>query len=175
MLALLRCALLGMQGRWSEALAPARQFAALEEDLYLFSAGLPIWRVVEALGRAGEHRSAGRLAELFGRGADGSPRLDLTRQHMLAALARTQGAQAQAGAYLSAASTLAERLGLLGEQWLIAAEQAALYTATGDMTSAATAADPAAGLRAALAERLGDAALRAGFLKWDIRTVIRPD
>jgi DNA-binding SARP family transcriptional activator len=170
---LLNCVLLGAQGRWSEALIPARQVVALHDAAFMMSASVPAWVVVEALGRASERQAALAYSESFGRGADPSPRLDLTRQQILAALARTQGAHDEALAHLAAAAELAERLGLPGEQWLIAVEQSALYSAERDSIRAAAAAGQAARLRAALAERLADPELRAVFLNQDIQTWVK--
>jgi hypothetical protein len=166
--------LLGAQGRWREALIPARQTVALHDEAFLMSASVPAWVVVEALGRARERQAALAYSESFGRGASQSPRLDLARQLILAALARTQGAHGQALAHLAAAAELAERMELPGEQWLIALEQSALYSTERDTARAEAAAGQAGRLRAVLAENLADPALKATFLNQDTQTWVNP-
>ena len=131
----------------------------------MMSAGLPVWAVVEALGHAGEGQAAADFIARFGRGASASPRLELTRLRATATLARTQGDAALALARLDQAAVLAERLGLPGEQWLIAVEQAGVYAAENQPQQAEAAAGQAARLRARLAERLSDPALRASFTR----------
>ena len=161
------CADCALAGEWEEATRYARE--ALSHRKYDV---MPLvisqsWPETEALLRAGEvelaHEDARRWGELIGH----IPRYRLPHLRSLALLAEWEGDTQQALAHLQEALALAEQIGLPGEQWQILARLGKLYKVIGREGQARHAFGKAGELIQALAAKIGDEKLKAGFLESD--------
>jgi len=169
------CADCVLIGDWSEAYAYARQ--ALEAPFNsLLHGGLSHWYETEALLR-GEDADA-ELARMdvhqFSERFTSNRRyriphlrclavLDLSPQPPLLLGEGGRGVRS-AIAHLEEAAALAEEIGLPGEQWQILAALGELYQSRGEEARASEALGQAAKIVQALAAKIDDGDLRAGFL-----------
>lgn len=157
------CADCALAGAWDEALAYARQ-ALAARDISLIHSGLNRWFEIEALLRAGEVTLAQQEVRRLGERVGDNRRYQIAYRRCLAVLAGWNGEMDGAIAELVAANTLAEEIGLPGEQWSILAKLRELYRAAGDEAQARQARSAAAGIIRELANSVEDESLRTGFL-----------
>ncbi|MFN8459866.1 MAG: hypothetical protein U0401_35330 [Anaerolineae bacterium] len=120
--------------------------------------------LTEALLRGGDSALARTEAERFGGQYGHSRRYQLPYQRCLAVLAHWHGDTAQAIKHLAAALTLAEDIGLPGEQWSILAKLGELYQANGNEEKAGEAMRRGMEIVETLAAKIEDEGLRTGFL-----------
>jgi tetratricopeptide (TPR) repeat protein len=157
------CADYALVGQWREAQAYARQ--ALEAPFNsLLHGGLNHWYETEALLRGGEVELAQADVQQFGEHFGDNRRYQIPYLRCLAVLARWKGNISQAIAHLEEAHTVAEEIGLPGEQWQILAALAELYQLEGEEARAREALGQAAQIVQALSSKLDDEELRARFL-----------
>jgi tetratricopeptide (TPR) repeat protein len=164
----LQCATLALAGDWTEASEAAIQAVSLRETLQARLLLLDFSRhyEIEALVRLDNHELAQadvrRLGERLR--TDGSDRRYwLVYHRMQAVLARGEGEIEAARRHLVEALTLAEHIGLPGEEWQIAAELAAAYRREGILAEAEEAVERARAVIAGLAADINDQRLRDRF------------
>jgi hypothetical protein len=157
------CADWAMLGAWPEALRYARQALAAPFNSFLHG-GLTHWYETEVLLWGGEVELARWDIHQFGERFAANRRYQIPYLRCLSLLAQWNGEPAQAIAYLEAAYTLAEQIGLPGEQWPILAKLGELYQANGDERKAGEAMRRGAEIVEALAAKIEDEGLRRGFL-----------
>jgi tetratricopeptide (TPR) repeat protein len=124
----------------------------------------PRWLETEALLRGGDAELAREDAYRWGELVGHIPRYRLAHVRSLAMLAEWDGRREQAIAHLEEANALAEEIGLPGEQWQILARLGELYQSSGDAKRMREAFEQAAEIVQALAAKIDDQGLRAGFL-----------
>ena len=158
------CALHASGEDWGQAHVYARQILQSQTDESLLPMSLAGWYETEALLRGGDNELARldvkRLGEIVGNNK--RYRLPLFRSQ--AVLAQWDGDTDQAIQYLQAAVTLAQEIGLPGEEWSILGALGALYTDRNDHEKAQQAWTTSAGIIHSLAETIDEEDLRAGFL-----------
>ncbi|MBI1878426.1 MAG: hypothetical protein HYR94_09400 [Chloroflexi bacterium] len=154
------CALVG---DWEAAYRYARQSLAADNHSLLHG-GLHHWYVTEALLRGGDMPLAQADVQRFGDQFGHSRRYQIPYRRCLAVLAEWEDHTAQAIEHLVAANTLAEAMVLPGEQWPILAKLGELYRASGEEAKAREALARVAEIIQALAAKIDDEGLRAGFL-----------
>jgi tetratricopeptide (TPR) repeat protein len=158
------CADCTLTNEWAEAYAWAAKFLEVRDASLDFHAGLVFWPIVEALLQAGETDRAREEVQRFEGLAGDNPRYQIPHLRSLALLAEWDDNSALAITYLEEASGLTEEIGLPGEQWPIQIKLAELYQAVGDKVWAQWAMRRAAEIVQALAAKIDDEGLRAGFL-----------
>jgi hypothetical protein len=121
---------------WTAAAPYARQALAAADGALPF-AGLLAGDAIAALAYSGALTEAADHAARFAAHTGANPRFQLAYERGMAAVAATRGDAAGALAHLQAALDLAQRLGLPGEEWRVAARMAALQEATGAPAAAA--------------------------------------
>ena len=161
------CVDAALAGDWDPAHSYARQ--ALSHRDYR---GLPLlikphWPETEALLRGGDIDLAREDTRRWGELAGEIPRFRVGYLRSLALLAEWDGEIKQAIAHLQEALALAEQIGLPGEQWQILARLGKLYKVIGREGQARHAFGKAGELIQALAAKIGDEKLKAGFLESD--------
>lgn len=161
------CADYAVAGDWERANIHAHE--ALVHRKTMLNVGLTRWYEAEALLRGGDDELARAdtmlLVSNLKAGADsGSPRFQIPTRRCLAVLSSWAGDEAAAIAHLQVAEALAVELELPGEQWLIAARLAELYSATGERDRASEARERAADMINVIAERIDDPELLRRFL-----------
>ncbi|MCZ7574382.1 MAG: AAA family ATPase [Ardenticatenaceae bacterium] len=157
------CVVHALSGSWAEAYSCARQ-VLLTKQRSLFYTGLACWYEVEALLRAGDEGRARECLDDIGQRTRDNPRLQLAHLRALAVQAEWKAQSEQAVAYLEEANSLAEGIGLPGEQWLILAKLGELYGAGKNTAEMRRVLARAAEIVRALADRIEDEDLRQGFL-----------
>ncbi len=159
------CADAALAGDWATARAFGRQALAYRDYQFLPLFVMPHWLETEALLRGGDvelaREDTRRWGELVGR----VPRFRVGYLRSLALLAAWDDDNGQAVAYLREAHTLAQEIGLPGEQWQILARLVALYQANGEEEQAQQMLARAEEIIQALAAKIDNEDLRAGFLK----------
>ncbi len=158
------CAIHALEGNWKQAHSYAKKGVQ-----FLAGSALPPiswigWYEIEALLRGGDSDLAraevARLATVVGENR--RYRLPLLRSQ--AVLAQGDGDLDQAIEYLQAALSLAQEMGLPGEEWPILGELGRLYAERGEEKKAREAYGEAAVIIQRLAETIDDEGLREGFL-----------
>lgn len=163
------CADCALSEAWAEAYAWARKALETRNTSLDFHAGLTFWYEVEALLRAGEIALAKEEVRRFGERIGRNRRYRLPYLRALAALDVAQGEGQEERAaitHLEEANSLAEEIGLPGEQWQILAALGKLYRTKGDEEKAQENSTHAAVIIQALAAKIDDEHLRADFLQW---------
>jgi predicted ATPase/DNA-binding SARP family transcriptional activator len=161
------CANCALSGAWEEAYAWARKAFETRENSIDFHSGLTFWTEVEALLRAGEEKQASQLVACFKERAAVYPRYRIPYLRAMAALELRREVEPMirpAIAYLQEALSLAESIGLPGEQWPILVKLAEFYSLAGDKAQARQALAQAKEIIQALATKIEDEGLRAEFL-----------
>ncbi|MCZ7568765.1 MAG: AAA family ATPase [Ardenticatenaceae bacterium] len=158
------CADCALAGDWEAATRYARQALASRKYTALPLVISPRWPETEALLRGGEVELAREDVRTWGELVSHIPRYRLPHLHSLALLAEWDGDMKQAITHLEEALSLAEQIGLPGEEWPILAKLGELYRANGDEEQAQRAFGKAAEIIQALAAKIDDEDLRAGFL-----------
>jgi DNA-binding SARP family transcriptional activator/predicted ATPase len=161
------CALHALAGDWGQAHAYARQTLQAREDEALLPMGLTGWYETEALLRGDDDDLARtevkRLGEILGH----NRRYRIPWLRSLAVLAEWEGDTDLAITQLQAAATLAQEIGLPGEEWSILGALGTLYADQGDQAKAERAWKASAGIVLSLADSIEEEELRAGFLGAD--------
>lgn len=158
------CADCALAGDWEEATRYAREALSHRNYDVLPLVLSQCWPETEALLRGGEVEVAREDARRWGELIGHIPRYRLPHLRSLAVLAEWEGDVEQAITHLQEALTLAEEIGLPGEQWPILAKLGELYQAIGDEEKARSAFGRAAEITKALAANIDDEGLRAKFL-----------
>jgi hypothetical protein len=165
----LQCANLALAGDWTGASEAALQAVSLRETLQARLLPFDFARhyEIEALVRGGNlalaQTDVRRLRERLR--TDGSDRRYwLVYHRMQAVLARGEGQIKATRRHLDEAMTLAEEMGLPGEEWQIAAEVAATYQREGALAEAEEALERAQAVIASLAADIDDQRNRDRFL-----------
>jgi tetratricopeptide (TPR) repeat protein len=160
------CGDCALAGEWETATRYAREALALRKYTALPLVMSPRWLETEALLRGGAVELAREDAQRWGALVGQIPRYRLPHLRSLALLAEWDGSREQAIAHLEEANALAEAIGLPGEQWQLLAKLGELYQASGaaQQARARAAFERAAEIAQALAAKLDDRGLRAGFL-----------
>jgi tetratricopeptide (TPR) repeat protein len=154
-----------LAGDWQTAHRYARQALSYRNyrALPLFLA--PHWPETEALLRGGDlelaHEDARRWGELVGH----IPRYRPLHLRSLALLAQWEGDIPQAITHLEEAQTLAEAIGLPGEQWQILAKLGELHRGEGNEDKAHLTLQKAKAIIQGLASKIEDETLRTRFLQ----------
>jgi tetratricopeptide (TPR) repeat protein len=148
---------------WAEASTYAHQTLATGHASSIY-AGLTRWHMTEALLRAGANAVATEDVRRFGEGVGDNRRYRIAYLRALAVLARWEGRAGQAIAHLEAANTLAEDIGLPGEQWQILAALGEMYRAAGEADMRRQALTRTAEIVQVLAANIADPDLRTEFL-----------
>jgi hypothetical protein len=161
MIAAQLCADYALAGDWETAIRYVRQAMALRQYNALPLVISPLWLETEALLRGGEVAQAREDCQQWGALVRYIPHYRLSHFRSLAVLAEWDGEQEQAIVYLEEANTLAEAIGLPGEQWPILAKLAQLYP---DVARQQTAKSQATEIIRRLAEQMGDKELRQNFV-----------
>jgi hypothetical protein len=156
------CADYALAEDWTHAAGYGRQ--ALAAGGALPFVGLLAGDAIAALAYSGAHGEAADHAARFAARAGANPRYRLAYARGMGALAAVRGDAAGALAHLQAALDLAQRLGLSGEEWRVAARMAALQEATGAPAAAAANYARAAARLRALAGTIEAPAEQAAFL-----------
>jgi predicted ATPase len=158
------CVDAALAGDWETAHAYARQALALRDYRALPLFVSPHWPETEALLRGGDIELACEDTRRWGALVGHIPRYRPLHLRSLALLAEWDGDAEQAIIYLQEALTLAEAIGLPGEQWPILAKLGELYQAIGNEEKARSAFEQATEIIQALAAKIDDEGLRTGFL-----------
>jgi tetratricopeptide (TPR) repeat protein len=158
------CADCALAGDWEEATMYAREALSYRKYDVMPLVLSQCWPETEALLRGGDLELAREDARRWGELVGHIPRYRLPHLRSLALLARWDGDTQQAIAYLQEALSIAEQIGLPGEQWQILAKLGALYRAGNDEKKARSAFEGAGNIVQALAARIDDEDLRTGFL-----------
>ncbi|MBI1882136.1 MAG: hypothetical protein HYR94_28510, partial [Chloroflexi bacterium] len=159
------CVDAGLAGDWATAHTLARQALSYRDYRTLPLFVMPHWPETEALLRGGDVELAREDVQRWGQLVESIPRFRVGYLRSLALLAEWQGDRMQAIAHLEEALALSEAIGLPGEQWQILTRLGEFYRAdeTAEKTQQALA--RAEEILQALAAKIGDEGLRAGFLK----------
>lgn len=158
------CADCAIAGEWAEAQSYATQALAHRSGSTFMYVGLTRWYETEILARTGYSERATADLERFDKITEHSRRYRIPCLRAQAMLALWRGEFEQTHQYLREALTLAEEIGLPGEQWSIEAARGELYQAQGDKVAALSAFERAAEIVLALANRIEDEQVRAKFL-----------
>jgi predicted ATPase/DNA-binding SARP family transcriptional activator len=158
------CADCALAEEWEAATRYARQALALRKYTALPLVISPHWPETAALLRGSEVDLAREDAHRWGQLVGHIPRYRLSYLRSLAILAEWDCSQEQAIAHLEEANALAEEIGLPGERWQILAKLEELYQSKGNAKRAREAFGQAAAITQALAAKIDDQGLRAGFL-----------
>jgi DNA-binding SARP family transcriptional activator/predicted ATPase len=158
------CTDCALANSWSEAALYARE--ALTQRKYdVLPLVIPArWAETEAFLRGGEVELARKDAQRWGEVIGSIPRFRVGYLRSLAVLAQWDGNPIQAIAYLQEANTLAEKMGLAGEQWQILAMMAKLYQLRDEEQRAREAFERAIEIVQVLAAKIDNESLRATFL-----------
>jgi tetratricopeptide (TPR) repeat protein len=165
------CALHALAGDWDQAHVYARQTLQSRGDEPLLPMGLTGWYETEALLRGGDNDMARAEVERLGKVVGNNKRYRLPLLRSLAVLAQWDGDTAQAITQLQAAASLAQEVGLPGEEWSILGALGALYAGLDDQAKAQRARQASADIILSLAETIDEEDLRGGFLTAD---TVRP-
>jgi DNA-binding SARP family transcriptional activator len=157
------CAVCALSGDWATAQAYARQAWQLREKETLLPMALTNWLETEALLRGSDESLARAGVERWGSLIGDNRRYRIPYLRSLAVLAEWDGDGEQAITYLQEALTLAEQIGLPGEQWQIWAKLGALSEVIGDKDKAQAAFKQATEIAQALAARIDNEGLRTGL------------
>jgi tetratricopeptide (TPR) repeat protein len=173
------CVVRALAGAWVEAHTYAEQVWLTKERSLLYT-GFTCCFEIEAFLRAGDMTKAEEHLHYFSQRAVDNPRLRLAYLRALAVQAQWKGSKGQVIDYLERANALAEEIGLPGEQWQILAELGELYQSRGEgarlrpahrgpsaqaqREGAREALGQAAEIVQALAAKIDDESVRAGFL-----------
>jgi tetratricopeptide (TPR) repeat protein len=158
------CALHAVAGEWDQAYAYARQVIHTSSDEPLLPFSLCGWLEIEALLRGGDGDLARAKVERLGKSVGTNKRYRLILLRSQAVLAQWDCDATQAIEHLEAALTLAQEIGLPGEEWPISGELGRLYNERGAKEKAREAYAEAAAIIRRLAETSDDEALREGFV-----------
>jgi len=159
------CADYALLGDWEEAYRYARQAVKHDRaDAWLFS-GFHEWLLLAALLRGGDERLARRAARQFGELIKDNPRYQIPHRRALSLLAEREDNLSQAGTHLAAALTLAEEIGLPGEQWQLLTAQAQLAERQGQGERVASLRRQAFAVLQSIANTLENPALKQEFLE----------
>jgi DNA-binding SARP family transcriptional activator/predicted ATPase len=158
------CALQAMTGDWSRANDYARQTLGSRKDETLLPMSLTGWYEAEALLRGGDGDLAQAEVERLSKLVGDNKRYQIPLFRSQAVLAQWNGDAEQAIAHLQTALTLAQEIGLPGEEWSVLAALSELHAAQGQQGQARKASTAAAGIIVRLADTIDDEELRAGFL-----------
>jgi tetratricopeptide (TPR) repeat protein len=158
------CADAALAGNWAEAITFARQALAYRKYDVLPLVISPRWLETKALLRGGEVELVREDSQHWGKLVEHLPRFRLPHLLSLAVLAQGEGDTKQAIAYLQEANTLAEKIGLLGEQWQILAMLANLYQLRDEEQRAREAFERAMEIVQVLAAKIDNKSLHAAFL-----------
>jgi tetratricopeptide (TPR) repeat protein len=160
-----RCTQLALAGDWEAAAIAAREAQTLRDEspspLTWFD--FARYYETEALLRAGDHARAEADVRRLGEHVGTNRRYRLVYLRMRALLNRDAGDHAAAAKHLSGALSLALEMGLVGEEWQIAAELAASYILLGDAQRAQEARTQSGTIIESLAARFKDLVQRAHF------------
>lgn len=167
------CAISVLEGNWEAAQDYAHQALAAPEEESQLPIALASWYETEALLRGGDGALARSEVQHLGQWIGHNRRYRLVYLRSLAVLARWEGNAGQAMAHLEEANTLAEEIGLPGEQWPILAALGELYQTSSDAVRGREALTRSTKIIHALAATLEDETLRTEFLKAEpIRRVL---
>jgi tetratricopeptide (TPR) repeat protein len=158
------CVDAALAGDWQMAHVFARQALSLRNYHALPLLFTLHWPETEALLRGGDIELAREDTRRWGELVGHIPRYRPLYLRSLALLAEWEGNIAQAIAYLEEARTLAEAIGLLGEQRQILAILGELYEGQGYEDKAQPALRQAGEIVQTLAASINDESLRVGFL-----------
>jgi hypothetical protein len=160
------CAQHALAGEWAAAATAAREAEALRSKLpsQLTWFDFARYYETEALLRAGDRAQAEADAQRLGEQVGTNRRYRLVYLRMQALLARAAGDHAGEVQDFSEALSLARDMGLPGEEWQIAAELAASYSAIGEVQRAQEAQTQSAAIIDDLAARFTDSVLRDHFV-----------
>lgn len=159
------CAVAALSGDWKHAHEHAHEALGFEEELFLSLAYLHLHHDVEALLRGGDEKRARETLRLLERRTvkqRGYFRLAYVRSG--AVLTRWEGDKDRTLALLYEALRAAERLGLPGEIWQIAATLGELHEEREEIGSSERAFDRSAAVIRHLAANMEDEDLREGYL-----------
>jgi DNA-binding SARP family transcriptional activator/tetratricopeptide (TPR) repeat protein len=159
------CVDAALAGDWQTAHRYARQ-ALSDRDYQALPLYLaPHWPETEALLRGGDLELAREDAQRWGELVGHIPRYRPLYLRSLALLAQWEGDLPQAIAHLEEAQTLAETIGLPGEQWQILAKLGELYRGEGNEAKAQLTLQRAKEIIQGLASKIEDETLRIRFLE----------
>ncbi|MDX1520458.1 MAG: AAA family ATPase, partial [Anaerolineae bacterium] len=153
-----------LAGDWDAAHTYARQALSYRDYRTLPLLVKPHWPETEALLRGGDVELAREDVRRWGELVGEIPRFRVGYLRSLALLAKWDGDPQQAIVYLQEALTLAEEIGVQGEQWQILLKLGQLYQTKGDEEKASRTFEKAVKIIKALAAEIDDEGLRAGFL-----------
>ncbi|MCZ7568770.1 MAG: AAA family ATPase [Ardenticatenaceae bacterium] len=159
------CADCVLAGNWAEATTHARQALAYRKYDVLPLVISARWLETEALLRGGEVELARTDVRRWGKLVGSIPRLRVGHLRSLAILAGWEGDAERAIDHLQAAFTLAEQIGLPGEEWQILAKRGELYKASGDEEKRRQALAQATKIIQVLATKIDDENLKHGFCR----------
>jgi tetratricopeptide (TPR) repeat protein len=132
------CTDCALAGNWVQATTYAREALAYRKYDVLPLVIPTRWPETQALLQSGEIELAREDSQRWGELVGHLPRFRLPHLRSLAVLAQWEGDSKQAIAYLQEASTLAEEIGLPGEQWQILVTLTELHRIGGDEEKAAS-------------------------------------
>ena len=160
------CTQLTLVGDWNAAAAAAREAQMLRNEAASPLTWFDFARYceTEALLRAGDRAQAEANAQRLGAQVGTNRRYRLIYLRMQALLARAAGDNAAAAQEFAKALSLAREMGLPGEEWQIAAELSASYSALGDVQRAQEAQTQSNAIIDDLAARFTDFAMRDHFV-----------
>lgn len=158
------CASYALAGNWATAYDYAQQALDARENGTLLPMALTGWYETEALLRGGKEDLARADVHRVGEMIGDNRRYRIPYLRSLAVLAQWDGDIPQAITPLEEASTLAEEIGLAGEQWLILVALGELYQEQGNKEAAQQIISQAVEIVQSLADEIEDNELRAGFL-----------
>ncbi len=160
------CANCALAGDWKSAYTYAREAGAVRNDIETSLLFLDFVRYheIEALLRGGEREWAREDIERLGASLSTNRRHRLPYLRARATQAQWDGETRQALASLQEAANLANEIGLPGELWQVQAALGELYASCGEREQAEQAFAQALAMVQALAEKIGDEALRTNFL-----------
>jgi tetratricopeptide (TPR) repeat protein len=154
-----------LAGDWQMAFSYARQ-ALSDRDYQMLPLYLaPHWPETEALLRGGDLELAREDTRRWGELVGHIPRYRPLHLRSLALLAQWEGNIHQAITHLEEAQTLAEAMGLPGEQWPILVKLGELYKEEGNEDKAQLTLQKAKEIIQGLASKIEDEALRTQFLQ----------
>ena len=162
------CAVYALGDDWDRAYRSAKQLTQLPDHESLPPLALIGWYEIEALLRGGDDDVARIEVQRLTQAAGSNLRYRLLVLRSQAVLTQWDGDTDQAIRHLQAAITLAQQIGLPGEEWPILAALAALYTGRGDLTEARQAYRAAANIIHRLAETIDEEDLRTAFLAAEV-------
>ncbi len=158
------CASYALAGNWATAYDYAQQTLAARENGTLLPMALTGWYETEALLRGGKEDLARADVHRVGEMIGDNRRYRIPYLRSLAVLAQWHGDIPQAITPLEEASSIAEEIGLAGEQWLILVALGELYQEQGNEEAAQQVISQAVEIVQSLADEIEDNELRTGFL-----------